>query len=90
MNHFSDDAETRRRDELALEAFESGDPERLLRTCQKHQISMCGQVPAALVLQTLLELGRPLEIKRTEYATSGDTSGDLSRVVGYAGAVITG
>jgi AmmeMemoRadiSam system protein B len=37
-----------------------------------------------------LELGRPLEIKRTEYATSGDTSGDLSRVVGYAGAVITG
>ena len=89
MNHFADDAETRRRDALALAAFQSGDPKQLLLTCQQHQISMCGQIPAALVLQTLHELGRPFKIENIEYATSADASGDKSRVVGYAGAIIT-
>jgi AmmeMemoRadiSam system protein B len=88
MNHFADDAETRRRDRLALDALRSGDPQRLLQTCQKHQISMCGQVPAALVLQTLHELGPSPQVEILEYATSADVSGDTSRVVGYAGALI--
>lgn len=87
MNHFADDAETRRRDRLALDALRSGDPQRLLQTCQKHQISMCGQVPAALILQTLHELGHPPQIEILQYATSADVSGDTSRVVGYAGAI---
>jgi AmmeMemoRadiSam system protein B len=60
----------------------------LLQTCQKHQISMCGQVPAALVLQTLHELGPSPQVEILEYATSADVSGDTSRVVGYAGALI--
>lgn len=89
MNHFADDAETRRRDALALEAFRSGDPKQLLLTCQQHQISMCGQIPAALVLQTLHELGHRFKVETIEYATSADVSADKSRVVGYAGAIIT-
>lgn len=88
MNHFADDAETRRRDKLALTAFQSGDPQQLLLTCQQHQISMCGQVPAALILQTLRELGLSFKVETIEYATSADISGDTSRVVGYAGAII--
>ena len=89
MNHFADDQETRRRDALALEAFKSGDPRQLLLTCQQHQISMCGQIPAALILQTLHELGIQFHIDIVEYATSADSSGDKTRVVGYAGAIIT-
>jgi AmmeMemoRadiSam system protein B len=88
MNHFANDAETRRRDALALEAFASGDPQRLLSVCQQNQISMCGQIPAALVLQTLIELNTPVKIENIAYGTSADISGDKSRVVGYAGAII--
>jgi AmmeMemoRadiSam system radical SAM enzyme/AmmeMemoRadiSam system protein B/AmmeMemoRadiSam system protein A len=88
MNHFADEVETRRRDGLALEALRSGDAELLLRTCQQHQISMCGQIPAALVLQTLKEMGRSFVVEPLEYATSADVSGDKTRVVGYAGALI--
>lgn len=89
MNHFADDQETRRRDSLALEALKTGDPRQLLLTCQQHQISMCGQIPAALILQTLHELGIKFHIDIVEYANSADVSGDKSRVVGYAGAIIS-
>lgn len=88
MNHFANDAETRRRDALALDAFASGDPQQLLSVCQQHQISMCGQIPAALVLQTLIELGMPFRIENIAYGTSADISGDRNRVVGYAGSIL--
>jgi AmmeMemoRadiSam system radical SAM enzyme/AmmeMemoRadiSam system protein B/uncharacterized protein (TIGR00296 family) len=55
MNHFADENENRRKDSLALEAMQSGDPKLLLETCHKQAISMCGVLPAALVLQTLHE-----------------------------------
>jgi AmmeMemoRadiSam system protein B len=40
-------------------------------------------------LQTLRELGLSFKVETIEYATSADISGDTSRVVGYAGAIIT-
>ena len=87
MNHFADDAENRRRDRLALEMLEKNEPEGLLEICQEQNISMCGQVPAALVLLTLKELEKKANYQEIAYATSGDVSGDLSRVVGYAGVL---
>ncbi len=87
MNHFADDAENRRRDALALAMLERNDPQGLLQVCQAESISMCGQLPAALVLLTLKSLGREVHFRQIAYATSGDVSGDLSRVVGYAGVL---
>jgi AmmeMemoRadiSam system protein B/AmmeMemoRadiSam system radical SAM enzyme/AmmeMemoRadiSam system protein A len=85
MNHFATDAENRRLDGLALEALDRGDPEALYETVMRHNISMCGVLPAVIVLETLRLLGCPRRAERVAYATSADVSGDTSRVVGYAG-----
>jgi AmmeMemoRadiSam system protein B len=89
MNHFADDAENRRRDELALRAMEQLDPEQLYQTVTAHQISMCGLMPAVIVMETLRQSGGLRTCKRVAYATSGDVTGDRSRVVGYAGMLLS-
>jgi AmmeMemoRadiSam system protein B len=88
MNHYATDDENRRRDRLALNAFKTNDPRQLLDTCQAHDISMCGLLPAVLVLQTLRELGKSFSSHELGYGTSADVSHDKSRVVGYAGLMI--
>ena len=85
MNHFASDAENRRLDEIALAALETLDPEQLYETVTRNHISMCGVLPAVIVLETLRLLGGPHRAERVAYATSGDVTGDRSRVVGYAG-----
>jgi hypothetical protein len=48
---------------------------------------MCGVAPAAVTLAALRGLAHgPAALVR--YETSGDVSGDLARVVGYAGLII--
>lgn len=88
MNHFGTDEENRRLDRMALDAFESGDSQKLLDTCREHEISMCGVIPAALVLETLHQLGRAPQVDVISYGTSADVTGDKTRVVGYASALI--
>lgn len=88
MNHFATDAENRRLDELALEKMQNMDPEGLLETVQEHHISMCGVLPAVIVMKTLQKMGKLSHVERVSYATSGDVTGDRSRVVGYAGLLL--
>ena len=88
MNHFAADEENRRLDELALQAMESLDPVRLFQTVRDNPISMCGVLPAIIVMEALRELGQLTTTQRIAYATSADVSGDKSRVVGYAGMLI--
>ena len=85
MNHFADDAENRRLDELALHALDQLDPQQLYDTCHQHHISMCGMLPAFIVLTALQQLDALHRAVRVDYTTSADASGDTSRVVGYAG-----
>jgi AmmeMemoRadiSam system radical SAM enzyme/AmmeMemoRadiSam system protein B/AmmeMemoRadiSam system protein A len=86
MNHFSAEEENRRKDRLALDALKTGDAKLLFDTCRKNEISMCGVVPAAFVMQTLKELGITTTIEELGYDTSASVTGDSSRVVGYAAA----
>ena len=88
MNHFATDSENRRLDELALQAMETLDPGRLLRTVRENNISMCGVLPAVIVMETLIRRGALSQHQRTGYATSAETTGDSSRVVGYAGMLL--
>jgi AmmeMemoRadiSam system protein B/AmmeMemoRadiSam system radical SAM enzyme/AmmeMemoRadiSam system protein A len=85
MNHFATDAENRRLDALALEALERGDPDLVYETVTKHNISMCGVLPAVIVLEALRLLGGGTKAERVGYATTADVTGDTSRVVGYGG-----
>jgi AmmeMemoRadiSam system protein B len=90
MNHYATDAENRRLDAMALAAMEQLDPAVLYDTVTRNHISMCGVLPAVIVLETLRLLGRLKRAKRLDYATSADVNGDTSRVVGYAGMLIGG
>ena len=88
MNHFATDSENRRLDELALKAMETLSPVTLFETVRSQNISMCGVLPAVIVMAALESLGQLKQAVRTGYATSADTSGDTSRVVGYAGMLL--
>ena len=88
MNHFAAERRNRELDELALTAMESLDPARLLDTVKSHNISMCGVLPAVIVMETLRCLNQLTHTQRAGYATSADVSGDSTRVVGYAGMLL--
>lgn len=85
MNHFANDRENRRLDELAMSALEQCDPHALYAVCREERISMCGVRPAVIVLESLHKLGKLQECQRVAYATSANAGGDPTQVVGYAG-----
>jgi AmmeMemoRadiSam system protein B len=85
LNHYAPDAENRRLDAIALAAIERLDPEEVYNTVVDHGISMCGMLPAVIVMETLKQLGGLTTCERVAYGTSADTGGDKNRVVGYAG-----
>ena len=89
MNSFADETENRRLDFLAIDAMVTGDPERLLATVREHDISMCGIMPAVVVMRAL-QVGHegPLSVELVEYAHSGQVTGDRRQVVGYAGVLL--
>ena len=62
----------------------------LYETVRRNHISMCGVLPAVIVLETLQRLGALKRAERVGYATTADTTGDTSRVVGYAGMLFGG
>jgi len=88
MNHYETDTITKQKDRFAIDAMIAGDPIGLYHTVQNKQISMCGVIPATILLLTAMLRGRPVGVLR-DYRTSGDVSGDRSHVVGYAGITIS-
>ncbi len=85
MNHFAPDEETRRLDKLALDALQQLDTDGFFRIATENNISICGLMPAIIVLETLRRLGSLSRAEFVGYCTTADVTGDPSRVVGYAG-----
>jgi hypothetical protein len=84
LNHYENDATTRAKDRKAIDRILELNTRGLYDTCRSEAISMCGLGPAVAMLTALQSMGATRgELVR--YATSGDVSGDLSTVVGYAG-----
>ncbi|MFM9114623.1 MAG: AmmeMemoRadiSam system protein B [Planctomycetota bacterium] len=88
MNHFATDTENRRLDQIALAAMQTLDPQKLFAVVREHNISMCGLIPAVIVMETLRQLGGLTHYEQVGYSTSAEVSGDTSRVVGYAGVLL--
>jgi len=63
------------------------DPEGLFRTVEEEGITMCGVNPAIVMLAARKELGAT-QAELARYMTSGEVSGDMDQVVGYAGVVV--
>jgi len=87
MSHYVPDAVARRKDRLAIDRILALDPEGLYRTVRAERISMCGVIPATVVLFAALRLGAT-SARLVKYATSGDVSRDFDQVVGYAGLAV--
>jgi hypothetical protein len=88
MTHFESQDAARRKDWLALERVEALDPRGLYEVVRDRRISMCGFIPATIMLIAAKALGAT-RASVTRYATSGNVTGDLDEVVGYAGAIVT-
>jgi|SRR5208283_5055408 len=87
MSHYISDPLARKLDNLALHEVLKLDPEGLYTVIVRQNISMCGFIPATIMLYAAKTLGA-LEARLVKYATSGEVSGDYERVVGYAGVVV--
>ncbi len=85
MSHYLADDEARRLDRLALDAMETLEAARLYETVVENRISMCGMMPAVVVMETLRRLDSLKRFESVGYTTSAETSGDARHVVGYAG-----
>lgn len=88
MHHFASDEENRRLDRIALDAMARLDPDLLLEIVTRHGITMCGVLPAVIVMHTLRALGGLDTFREIAYGTSADVTGDPTRVVGYAGVTL--
>ncbi len=86
MNHYESAAVAAGKDRLALAEVEKLDGEGLLDVTRRHQVTMCGRVPAAAVLHAAQLLGAA-KAEVVHYSHSGMVSGDDDAVVSYAGVV---
>jgi len=89
MTHYEPQATAEEKDRQAIDAILEMDEDKLLERVSGLGISMCGYAPVVAMMAAARELGaRTAEL--VKYQTSGDISGDYSRVVGYAGIILKG
>ena len=87
MSHYLQRDVAHKLDHRAIEKVLALDPEGLLKTVAENDISMCGSGPTAAILWASQGLGAK-NARLTRYATSGEVTGDIDQVVGYAGFII--
>ena len=75
------------KDNSMIEAIINLDEEELYKRRELLNCTMCGFGPVAAAIVAAKEMGAK-EASLLKYATSGDTSGDFSRVVGYGSIVV--
>jgi AmmeMemoRadiSam system protein B/AmmeMemoRadiSam system protein A len=89
MTHYESQESAQWKDAQAIEAIVELNEEKLLQRVQTLNITMCGYAPAVSLISAAKELGAT-RAELVKYQTSGDTTGDYSSVVGYAGIVLKG
>jgi len=87
MTHYEAQQKAKANDNLAIEAILNLDAEELLKRIERFNITMCGYGPTVVMLCAAKELGAK-SAHLIKYQTSGDTTGDYSSVVGYAGILV--
>jgi len=88
LSHYHSRAVARRLDAAVLDCFDRLDADALMDLLEREPGHACGGGPAVAALGAAVALGANAGGVR-QYGDSGDTSGDLARVVGYASAVWT-
>ena len=87
MSHYVPVDVAAERDGLALARVLALDPDGLHAVVERERISMCGYVPTTVALVGAQARGAS-SATLVRYGHSGEASGDLARVVGYAGVIV--
>src|SRR3989304_3431056 len=87
MTHYEPQEYAREQDTQAIDAILALDEDLLLKRVKGLDISMCGYAPAVCLISAAKVLGTQ-GARLVKYQTSGDTTGDYSSVVGYAGVIM--
>jgi AmmeMemoRadiSam system protein B len=87
FTHYEPHAVAMKKDSSVIEAIIALDEEQLYERCESLNCTMCGYGPVASAIVAAKEM-KAKRASLLKYATSGDTSGDFSRVVGYGSIVI--
>jgi len=87
MTHYEPQKSAKEKDNQAIAAILELDEDKLLARIKELDITMCGYAPTVSLISAAKELGAK-EAELVRYQTSGDTTGDYSAVVGYAGIII--
>jgi MEMO1 family protein len=87
LSHYHTNEQAKSKDHSALALLEKQDIKKLKAVLDTGACELCGSGAVLTVLE-LAKLKGPAKVKVLKYATSGDVTGDLDRVVGYASAVV--
>lgn len=87
MSHYESAAQAHQKDQHALDRILAMDPAGLVNVCRRERITMCGVIPAAVLLVAAMAQGATMS-QLVAYGTSGDVTGDSSQVVGYAAVMV--
>jgi len=88
MTHYEPQELAQKKDNEAIKAMLDLDEDELLKRVEEMNISMCGYAPVVALITAAKELGAK-SAELVKYQTSGDTTGDYTSVVGYAGIIFT-
>ena len=86
FTHYQPQQVAEAQDRKVLDHIQTLDEEGMVSEISQHNVTMCGYGPVTATMVASKNMGAS-EAQILKYATSGDTSGDYSSVVGYAAAV---
>jgi len=87
LNHYENQETSHVKDKLVLDAVVKLDEDALMDHVIDVEVSMCGVASTYIVIHAAKKLGAK-HAELLDYRTSGDVSGDFTRVVGYGAVVI--
>jgi len=87
FTHYEPHSVAMEKDASMIEAIVALDEEELYERCKDLNCTMCGYGPVASAIVAAKEM-KARKACLLKYATSGDTSGDFSQVVGYSSIAI--
>ena len=87
MTHYESVEVARHKDGLALERALAFDARGLVEVCRSQRITMCGVIPAAVMLVAAKALGAT-SAELVAYTHSGQVTGDEREVVAYAAVAV--
>jgi MEMO1 family protein len=87
FSHYEPQSIATEKDSSVIEAIVALDEEELYARCHRLNCTMCGYGPVAAAIVAAKEMGATTATLQ-KYATSGETGGDFSRVVGYGSLVM--